>query len=170
VNDPGLASALDRLLPELGFRSAVLLFPIATALHVLDEWPGFPRWARRFASPRYSDRAYLITHALAVAMALATAALLRALPVPWLSFAFFAFVLGPGVFCNALFHAAASAWSRSLCPGVITGVLLYLPLSGLLAGLALREGLLTFPALLAALVIAAAFHTLEVGHNVFDRW
>ena len=53
---------------------------------------------------------------------------------------------------------------------MLTGLLVYLPLSLLLAGLAVREGLLSPFALLAALCIAAPFHALEVGHNVFERW
>jgi hypothetical protein len=134
----------------LSFRDAVLLFPLAVALHVFEEWPGFPAWARRFASPRYSDRAYAITHVFAIALALASMLLLRAFPAPWLVFAFFAFVFGPGVLCNAFFHAGASLASRTYCPGVVTGLAVYLPLFGLLATL--------------------AFHTLEVGHNVFERW
>ena len=55
------------------FRQAIVLYPIATAVHVLEEWPGFPRWARRFASSRYSDREYVITHALTMAGAVAIA-------------------------------------------------------------------------------------------------
>ncbi len=44
------------------------------------------------------------------------------------------------------------------------------PEEGLLTALALREGLVTGPSLGAALLVAAAFHTLEVAHNVFKRW
>ena len=154
----------------LAFRDAVLLFPPAVVLHVVEEWPGFPRWARYFASPRYSDRAYLYTHAFAILLALTAALLLRAFTAPWLVFAFFAFVFGPGVFCNAFFHAGASLRSGRYCPGAITGIALYLPLSLVLAALATREGLIGAPALAGALAIAAVFHTLEVGHNVFARW
>jgi len=152
------------------FRDVVLLFPCAVVLHVVEEWPGFPRWARRFASPRYSDRAYTITHAFAVTLALAVALLLRAFQAPWLLFAFFAFVFGPGVLWNACFHAGASLASRTYCPGVATGLAVYLPLSLWLGALALRDGLIAAPVLALALVVAAAFHTLEVGHNVFERW
>jgi hypothetical protein len=66
--------------------------------------------------------------------------------------------------------SGASVASRTYCPGVWTGLFVYLPLAALLIGLALRDGLLGLPAMLAALGLAAAFHTLEVGHNVFARW
>jgi Protein of unknown function with HXXEE motif len=155
---------------ELTFSTAVLLFPVATTLHVLEEWPRFPHWARRFASARYSNREYVITHVLAVTTALSTAVLLWIYPLPWLVLAFFAFVFGPGVFCNALFHSAATVVSRSYCAGVLTGLFVYLPFSLLLAVLALREGLVSGLSLGAALCVALVFHTLEVGHNVFKRW
>ena len=157
-------------LAALSFRDAVVLFPPAVALHVLEERPGFPVWARRFASPRYSDRAYVVTHVLGIGLALATALLLRAFPAPWLVFAFFALVFGPGVLCNAFFHAGASIASRTRCPGVVTGLAIYLPLSAWLATLAVREGLIALPALGLALAVAAVLHALEVGHNVFARW
>lgn len=78
--------------------------------------------------------------------------------------------IGPGVFSNALFHTGASLVSRTYCPGVITSLVAYLPLSSTLAWLALREHLLSVPSLLALLPLVSAFHTLEVGHNVFKRW
>lgn len=85
-------------------------------------------------------------------------------------FAFFAFVFGPGAFCNALFHAGATGLTRTYCPGVLTGLLLYVPLSALLVFLGLRDGLFTVTFLVTALVVAGTFHTIEVGHNVFKRW
>jgi hypothetical protein len=80
---------------EASFVSVAAFLPLATALHIAEEWPGFPRSARRLASPRHTDREYLVTH---------------------------------------------TATLKSV------------------------------PALLAALVLARALHTLEVGHNVFKRW
>ena len=162
-------SPLDAL-STATFQHAVLLYPIATALHVRDEWPRFPRWARRFASPAYSDREYVRTHVATVVLAVAGAALLWAAASPKLVFAFFAFLFGPGVFCNALFHAGASVRTRSVCPGVLSSAILYLPLAGWLAWLAVRDGLISPPVLLLALVIAAVGHVVEVGHTVFKRW
>ena len=163
-------TSLDATFAQPSFRDALLLFPLAVALHVLEEWPRFPAWARRFASPGYSDRAYVVTHVLAISLAVASTLLVRAFPTPWLVIPFFALVFGPGVLCNALFHAGASVLSRSYCPGALTGLALYLPLSALLATLAVREGLISLPALAGSLVVALAFHVLEVGHNVFERW
>jgi hypothetical protein len=160
------ASALS----GLSFHGAVLLYPLATVLHIVEAWPAFPRWARRFASPLYDDREYLRIHVAAVAIAVLAALAVRAFPAAWIVFTFFAFVFGPGIFWNALFHAWGSVISGRYCPGVLTGLMVYLPLSFLVAGLAVRDGLIGEPALLIAALIGAAFHVAEVGHNVFKRW
>ena len=98
------------------------------------------------------------------------AVILWRFPRDWLVFAFFAVAFGPGVFCNALFHIGASIRFRTYCPGALTGLLVYLPLAGILGALALHEGLMSGRSLLAALVVAPIVHTVEVGHNVFKRW
>lgn len=156
---------------HLSFNSAILVFPVAVVVHVLEEWPRFPRWARRFASPRYSDREYALTHALAVLGAVIAVAILRAFPAHCLlSAAFFAIVFGPGVFWNAWFHAGATVLTRTYCPGVVTGLAVYLPLSILLIVLAVRDGLVTPRFLFIAFGIGALVHIVEVGHTVFKRW
>jgi len=158
------------MLGEPSFGDLIWLYPLATALHVLEEWPGFPRWARRFASPRYSDREYVLTHLLTIVVAVTTATLLHLLPRPVLVLGFFALLGGPATFWNALFHAGASLWTRSYCPGTLTGLLLYVPLFVSLGALALREELVTGRSLVAALSIAMLVHVAEVGHTVFKRW
>ena len=155
---------------HISFRQALALFPVAVVFHIFEEWPGFPRWARRFASAQYSDREYIVTHTLAVIFAIGAVILVRAFPTPLILFGFFAMVLGPGVFCNAWFHACATVLSGTYCPGVVTGIFVYLPLSVLLVRLGLRDGLFTVHFLFPVLAMAATFHTLEVGHNVFKRW
>src|SRR5262249_4633850 len=133
---------------HVSFLQAVVLFPVAVSLHVFEEWPRFPKWARQFGSAKYSDREYIVTHALAVVFALGAVAIIRAFPTSSILFGFFAIVFGPGVFCNAWFHAAATVLTRTYCPGVITGTLIYLPLSAVLVLLGLRDGLFTVRLLL----------------------
>jgi uncharacterized membrane protein YoaK (UPF0700 family) len=155
---------------HFSFVQVLTLFPISVILHVAEEWPGFPRWARRFASAQYSDREYIITHALAVLFAIGVLGVVRSFPTTPVLFGFLAIVFGPGVFCNACFHIGGMVLSRTYCPGVITGILVYLPLSLMVAVLGMRDGLFTPRLLLAALAVAAIFPTLEIGHNVFKRW
>ena len=79
-------------LAHTSFDQAVLLFLLVVSLHVLEEWPGFPRWARRFASEKYSDREYIVTHILAIALAVGSVVLIRAFPSRWMRFGFLAFI------------------------------------------------------------------------------
>ena len=160
----------DVIAHACSFDLAVMLFPVAQALHIWEEWPGFPRWARRFASSEYTDREYVITHIAAVCVAILAVLLIRTEPKPAVIFGFFAVIFGPGVSWNAMFHTAAALGSRTYCPGVVTGLLVYVPLSVVLAALAVRDGLIGVPTLGAAYALALVFHTLEVGHNVFKRW
>jgi hypothetical protein len=155
-------------LPEFG--TVALAIPVATVLHVVEEWPGFPRWARRFASPHYSDREYVVTHAATIAIAVTVALVLRTYPHRAVVGLAFAFVVAPACLWNACFHAAATIRSRRYCPGALTGLALYVPLFALLGVQAMRAGLLGWPALVAATVAGGAFHALEVGHTVFKRW
>jgi hypothetical protein len=156
---------------HISFVQVLVLFPIAVALHVVEEWPRFPRWARRFASARYSDREYLVTHALAIVIAAIAVLLVRAFQAqPIISFVFFAGIFGPGVFWNAWFHTGATFVTRAYCPGVITSVVVYLPLSVLMVALAVRDRQYTPIFLLAAFGVAAIVHLVEVGHTVFKRW
>ena len=159
----------DASIYAISFEHVVVLFPVAQALHVWEEWPGFPRWARRFASSKYSDREYIVTHIAAVSMACVAVLLVRALPTPVVIFSFFALIFGPGIGWNAMFHTGAALRSRTY-PGVVTGLLVYVPLSVVLAVLAVRDGLIGGPALVTAYAPALVFHILEVGHNVFKRW
>jgi hypothetical protein len=157
-------------LSHLSLVQVLVLFPLCVVVHVAEEWPGFPRWARRFGSAQYSDHEYITTHVAAVVLAIGAVGIVRWFPTTTVLFGFLAVVFGPGVFCNAWFHLGATVLSRTYCPGVITGVLVYLPLSLMVIVSGMRDGLFTSRFLLAALAVAAVFHTLEVGHNVFKRW
>lgn len=152
------------------FRQAVWLFPPAFLLHVVEEWPQFTRWAQTHASKQFTQRDYNTLHIAGLCASLHSAALVWRFPNPWIVFGFFAFMFAPGVFFNALFHAGASMLTRTYCPGVITAVLIYLPLSILLTELAYSEGVLGPFTLVASLLMAGLFHTWEVGHNVFKAW
>lgn len=60
--------------------------------------------------------------------------------------------------------------TRTYCPGVVTSIAVYLPLSMLIVALAVRDRLYTPGFLLAAFSVAAIVHLVEVGHTVFKRW
>lgn len=55
-------SPTTTILSRVTFQDAIWLFPPAFALHVLEEWPRFTSWARRNASPLFTQRDYNTIH------------------------------------------------------------------------------------------------------------
>ena len=158
------------MIPSLNLGQTVWLFCPAFALHVLEEWPRFTGWAKRYASPHFTQRDYNLIHAAGVVASLLTPLIVWRFPNRPVIFIFFAFVFAPSVLFNTIFHVCTSVLTRSYCPGVITAVVIYLPLFAVITDLAYKEGLLGIGNLLVTLVIAGVFHTWEVGHNVFKAW
>ena len=139
-------------------------------LHVLEEWPRFTNWAQTHTSPHFTRRDYNHIHIAVVFASVLSAALVWRFPNPWTVFLFFTFLFAPSVFFNTLSHAVASLLTRTYCPGVVTAMLLYVPLFILLTEHAHAERLLPPFSLAASLLVAGLFHTWEVGHNVFKAW
>jgi hypothetical protein len=152
------------------FRQAVWLFPPAFILHVVEEWPRFTRWAQTHASEQFTRRDYTAIHIAGIFASVLGATHRVAIPNPAVVLLFFTFLLAPSACFNTLFHAGASVLTRTYCPGVVTAVLIYLPLFILLIEHVYAERLLTTFALAASLSVAGLFHTWEVGHNVFKAW
>lgn len=152
------------------FSHAIWLWPVAVALHVLEEYPRFISWAQQHASPGYTHREYVQIHAAAVISSALIAGLLWLFPNRALVLLAFTFAVAPGLLFNTFFHAGASMATGSYCPGVVTATLIYLPVFGLITESVRREGLLGANALIGSLAVAGVFHFWEVGHNVFKRW
>src|SRR5262245_40078112 len=51
-------STTTTILSRATFRDAIWLFPPAFTLHVLEEWPRFTNWAKRYASPLFTQQEY----------------------------------------------------------------------------------------------------------------
>jgi hypothetical protein len=107
---------------------------------------------------------------LPLVVALLWAAGIYFFPNRWSTSLFFLLALAPGLFFNTLFHIGASLRTRTYCPSVITALLLYLPVSVVLTGLAYRDHLLTIRSATVLFLLGAVFHLWEVGHNVFKMW
>jgi uncharacterized protein with HXXEE motif len=159
-----------RLLSHLSFHQAVWLYSAAFCLHVLEEWPNFTRWARRYASPMFTQKEYNTIHLAGIAVAVTSAWMLWMFPNRVTTFLFFSVVFTPSTLCNTVFHAGATVLKKAYCPGLVTAVLLYLPLFFFLSQRAHQEGLFPAGAAAASLLLAGVFHTWEVGHNVFKAW
>jgi hypothetical protein len=106
----------------------VWLLVAAYALHILEEWfGGFPEWLAVVAGAPLPRDAFVLINAVALAaMAAATRTATRDESRGWL-----AIVVAAILFANGLLHLLASVVTRTYSPGVITGVVFYLPLGQL---------------------------------------
>jgi hypothetical protein len=154
------------LLRALPFRQAVWLFPLATALHFLEEAPHFADWKGKYARPGYTHQRWRRIHGLGMVFAVAFCGLASMFLNRAVVFLFFALCFSESVL-NGLFHVGATALSGVYCPGLITALVLYPPLFWYLSQVAYRESLLTNTLGVVAFLIAVLIHTVEVATSVF---
>jgi hypothetical protein len=147
------------------YRDAALvwLFTPAYLLHLAEElWAGegFPVWFARIVGRPLPLNAFLAINALAfVVLVAGTLAAVRRESEGWIAVA-----VATVVSINALLHLTGSVVTRSYSPGLITGIVLYLPLGQLLLIRALHQvepprftrGVLAGVGIHAAVMIAAA--------------
>jgi Protein of unknown function with HXXEE motif len=157
---------LIELLRGLPFPHAVWLFPLATALHFLEEAPHFADWAGKYAWRGYSHQRWWRIHGLGMVFAIAFCGLASMFPNRAVVFLFFSLCFSESVL-NGLFHVGGTAFSGVYCPGLITALVLYPPLFWYLSQVAYREGLLTNTRGTVAFLIAVAIHAVEVATSVF---
>lgn len=100
----------------------------AYAAHVVEEWfGGFPQWFAVLAGRPLPADAFLTINAIAlVVMAASAAAATRRESFGWLAIAIATIEL-----VNGIAHLLGSIVTTSYSPGVITGVILYVPLAQL---------------------------------------
>jgi hypothetical protein len=101
------------------------LFPISYLIHITEEyWGGFPAWIARFWGVESSLNNFLSWNGGAwVVMTLGVAVALKTKSYRWLLVSFATVVL-----INGVVHALASVATRSYSPGLISGLLLFVPL------------------------------------------
>ena len=163
----------DRIIERLAsltFRQTVWLFPIAYALHVLEELPRFTAWAQQYANRGYTMREYLVIHVSGIIVAFMAPPVMRWFPRRAVIFIFFTFIFTPAVCFNILFHAGSTAAFGAYSPGLLTALTLYPPLFYIVSRRAFREGLLTNRGAVVSFAVAGLFHAADISHNVFKAW
>ena len=160
-------AAIGEFLSQLSFRQAVWMLPGAFALHVLEEAPQFTAWVNRYASPNYTRSYFWRVNLSGLSMTLAFSAIVSAFPSPILIFLLYALVIVQGTFFNPLFHAGATAAFGTYSPGLLTSLIIHLPLFYFLSALMFREGLLSHRAGWAAFWLGGGLHAAVVARTVF---
>ena len=106
----------------------VWLFPLAYALHVLEEWVGgFPEWLAAIDGDGVSRRAFILINTAAFILVIAAArAATRREEQGWLAVSVATILL-----VNGLLHVLGTLYTGTYSPGLVTSVILYLPLGQL---------------------------------------
>jgi hypothetical protein len=138
----------------------------AAALHIIEEfvWPGgFAAWYRGYRpdiANSVSTRYLVIVNAVLLGLC-ALAAALGFTPRGAALFLTLVAVL----FGNALFHLAATIRTRRYSPGVITGVLLYLPLGVYGYDAVLHAHLASTGTALSAAILGGLYQTIATANH-----
>ena len=112
------------------YRDAGLLwlFVPAYAIHVAEEWfAGFPVWVQQTAGRPLPDEAFLIINAVAFLLLIAAVrSATRSEGSGWMAVAVATLAL-----VNTAAHAGGALLTRSYAPGLVSAVVLYVPLGAL---------------------------------------
>jgi len=133
-------------------RALAPALPLVFILHVVEEAPLFVTWFNSMVAPPISQGTFLAVNATALVITLGVALAISASREPAAGLVGVAWV-GFLMLANGIFHIVATVAHDRYCPGVVTGTLLYLPLSFLIMRAAVRE--LHVPWVVAAAVAFA---------------
>lgn len=141
---------------------------IAAAVHIFEEfvWPGgFKTWWRTYrpdTAGSVSNGYLVFINALLIAMTILIALTLQTPRgngvAAWLTFAAL-------LFSNAIFHVIGAVETRRYSPGMVSGVLLYLPLAVLGFSYFLRTGRASGGTALAAVLIGGSYHFIAFANH-----
>ncbi|HKS29970.1 MAG TPA: HXXEE domain-containing protein [Pyrinomonadaceae bacterium] len=109
------------------FENWIWLFPLTYLIHALEEYwcgEGFYRWIARLIGRGMTPEQFVQINSFGWLMMVAGVLIFRKTPsVRWLTITF-----ATVVFINGLAHLAGSILTLSYSPGVVSGVLLWIPL------------------------------------------
>jgi hypothetical protein len=123
----------------LTLRRLAIALPVIFILHAVEEAGTFVAWFNAHVEPDINERLFWSVNATGFVITLVVAAIVAAAPreraaamtaVAWVGFLMLA---------NGIFHVAAAIVDGAYAPGVVTALLLYLPVSALVIAAAARE-------------------------------
>ena len=138
-------------------------FLAASILHMLEEYfyPGGFMDVMKGFNPKFSRfvtvRMAVIVNGLQLLLCVIAVIAGRNQPV-------FSMSIAGLLFINALMHIGASARKKSYAPGVVTGILLYLPLSIYAYVLFLGSSLLTAGGVLVTGLLGLLYQAVPIGY------
>ena len=149
------------------FLVAIWLVPIALVFHEAEEW-NILGWERRNfvnvpAKTNGSVRTFLVVFTLFGFLWTSLAALPNNPKIA----AFVVLPFAAGACLNALQHMFYTLYFREYAPGLVTAVVLYLPIVGYLTARAIAQGLVPvgYVVVLVLLIILGLIQTIKAGNT-----
>jgi hypothetical protein len=109
------------------FENWIWLFPVTYLIHATEEYlcgEGFYRWSARIFGRGMTPELFIAINSLAWVLMVCTIIAFRKTPsVRWVTITF-----ATVVFINGLAHILGSMWTWTYSPGVVSGLLLWIPL------------------------------------------
>jgi hypothetical protein len=143
--------------PKRLFEDWIWLFPLTYLIHALEEYfggEGFYRWVARIIGRGMTPGQFVSINSFALLMMIAGVIIFRKTPaVRWLTITF-----ATVVFINAVAHLAGSILTDTYSPGVVSGVLLWIPLGAATFYRARKR--VTRRSYVAGVLVGAAVHAL----------
>jgi hypothetical protein len=135
-----------------------LLLPPAVLLHVVEEWfGGFPAWTVAVLGDGVSPERFLAVNAVGLVLfTVGTLAALRYSGAAWLVVSFAALFI-----VNAVLHTLATLGWGLYSPGLITGLLVYIPLG--IVVLRKSASRLPKPVFVRAILFGVLFHAVATA-------
>lgn len=139
------------------FEDWIWLFPVTYLIHALEEYwggEGFYRWVARVIGGGMTAGQFVSINSFALLMMVAGIMIFRRTPsVRWLTITFATIV-----FINGVAHLAGSLLTNTYSPGLVSGLLLWIPLGA--ATFYRARGRVTRRSLMAGVLVGAMIHAL----------
>jgi hypothetical protein len=156
-NSYALSRQLSCTLRDMLGTTLWLFFPIAISLHNLEEALWLPEWskqAKRFQKPVGANEFRFAVIIITLLAYLATFVALVS-PAIWLAREIFFGFLGAMILNAFIPHLAATLALRRYAPGLVTGLLLLVPVNTTIIVTAMKSGQLMWPELLLSTAFVA---------------
>lgn len=138
------------------FEDWIWLFPITYLIHAMEEYwcgEGFYRWAARIIGWGMTPAQFIAVNSVAWLLMVGSILVFRKTPsVRWLTISFATVVL-----VNGFSHLTGTIWTRTYSPGVVSGVLLWIPL-GATTFYRARDGGVTRRSFISGVLVGALIH------------
>src|SRR5579859_7931657 len=110
---------------DTSHAGVIWLFPVTYLFHIAEEyWGGFAQWFSTATGVHATNEAVLLLNGIGLAvMTISVVLVSRSRKWRWVLTAIAGIVV-----VNALLHAAGSVLARSYSPGLVSGLLLWMPL------------------------------------------